>query len=51
MPVLTDGTPEEAGMDPARLAVLQQRASEWVDGNKCRTAVMLAARHGKAWKT
>lgn len=47
MSILTNGTAEEAGMDPSRLARLAQRAPSWVDGRKCRTAVMLAARRGK----
>jgi CubicO group peptidase (beta-lactamase class C family) len=47
MSVLADGTPEEAGMDRERIARLQDLAATWVDGVKCRTAVMLAARRGK----
>lgn len=47
MPVLTDGPPEEAGMDRDRIARLRDRAPEWVDGTKCRSAVMLAARRGR----
>lgn len=34
-------------MDPDRVAQLQTRAPTWVDGKKCRTAVMLAARRGR----
>lgn len=44
---LADGTPEEAGFDPGRIATLRDRASEWCDGNRMRTGVLLAARRGK----
>lgn len=44
---LTIGTPEETGMDPNRIAVLQERAPQWLDPVRMRSAVFLAARHGK----
>lgn len=47
MPKLAYGTPQEAGLDPDRIAVLKDRASEWVDGNRMRSSVLLAARRGK----
>lgn len=47
MTELTYGTPEEAGMDPDRIAMLHERAPEWVDGFRSRSGVLLAARRGK----
>lgn len=44
---LTYGTPEEAGMDPERIARLRERAPEWIDGHRMRSGVLLAARRGK----
>jgi len=44
---LTYGTPEEAGMDPDRIARLHERAPTWVDNVETRSAVLLLARRGK----
>jgi CubicO group peptidase (beta-lactamase class C family) len=44
---LTVGTPEEAGMDPDRIAKLRDQAPAWVDGFRSRSFVGLAARRGK----
>jgi CubicO group peptidase (beta-lactamase class C family) len=54
MSVLRFGTPEEAGMRPERLALLERRAAEWVAGGDPPTLVLLAARRGvvclhRAW--
>jgi CubicO group peptidase (beta-lactamase class C family) len=45
--MLTIGTPEEAGMDPERIARLHDQAPKWVDGFRTRSFVGLAARKGK----
>lgn len=47
MPALTDGKPEDAGMDPTRIKLLHERALEWCDGHRMRSGVLLAARRGK----
>lgn len=44
---LTYGTPEDAGMDPDRIARLRDRVPQWVDGHRMRSGVLLAARRGK----
>lgn len=44
---LTYGSPKEAGFDPERIAKLKERASEWCDGHRMRSGVLLAARRGK----
>lgn len=41
------GTPEEAGMDPARIAMLRERIPTWEDSMRMRCGVLLASRHGK----
>lgn len=41
------GTPEEAGFDPARIAALKDRAPDWIDGHRMRSAVLMAVRNGK----
>lgn len=45
--MLINGTSEEAGVDPGRVARLKLRASEWIDGHRTRSFVGLAARRGK----
>lgn len=47
MPKLAYGTPQEAGMDADRIQRLNERAPEWIDGFRARSAVMLAARRSK----
>lgn len=47
MTTLKIGTPEEAGMDPGRIEALRCRAPEWIDPQRMRSAVLLAARRGK----
>lgn len=47
MTILTIGTPEEAGMHPDRISALRARAPEWIDPERMRSAVLLAARRGK----
>lgn len=47
MTKLTYGTPEEAGMDPARIAMIKARIPVWMDGVNERGGVFLAARRGK----
>lgn len=47
MAEVTYGTPEEAGMDPGRIAQLHERAASWVDGHRMRSGVLLAARRGR----
>lgn len=47
MTQLTYGTAEEAGFNPERIARLRARAPEWIDPKRMRSAVLLAARHGK----
>ena len=44
--VLRDGTPEEAGMDPARVQRLRDLASGWVKCGDTPSLVVLAAHHG-----
>ncbi len=46
MTVLSHGTPEEAGFDPERIELLRRRVPEWIDGNRMRSGVLLAARGG-----
>jgi serine-type D-Ala-D-Ala carboxypeptidase len=47
MPKLRDGGPEEAGFSADRLALVRQRAEEWItEGDVHRTLVLLAARNG-----
>lgn len=41
------GTPEEAGFDPDRIAALKDRAPDWIDGFRMRSAVLMAVRGGK----
>lgn len=47
MTELTYGIPEEAGLDPARIAMLHERVPGWLDGARMRSGVLLAARRGK----
>lgn len=47
MAELTCGTPEEAGMDPERIAMIRARIPQWMDGVYERGGVFLAARRGK----
>lgn len=47
MKTLRYGKPEEAGMDPDRIARLGARAHQWCDGHRMRSGVLLAARRGK----
>jgi CubicO group peptidase (beta-lactamase class C family) len=44
--VLRDGTPEEAGMDPARLQRLRELAAGWVKSGEHPSVAMLVARRG-----
>lgn len=47
MPTLREGGPEEAGFHPDRLALVRQRAEEWVtERDVHRTLVLLVARNG-----
>lgn len=46
MTMLSYGAPKEVGMDPDRIAALKNRAPDWVDGFRMRSAVLLAARRG-----
>lgn len=42
-----EGTPEEAGFDPARLDLVRRRLDEWIEaGDVHRTLVVLVARNG-----
>ncbi len=45
MTVLRDGTPAEAGFDPARIELIKVRARQWVRGDTP-SSVVLAARRG-----
>lgn len=47
MTKLQNGTPEEAGFLPERIERLRARAPEWVDGERMRSGVLLAAQRGK----
>lgn len=44
--VLTEGTAVEAGLDPARLDRIRERAAAWVAEGLTPSLVMVAARHG-----
>jgi serine-type D-Ala-D-Ala carboxypeptidase len=43
---LRRGTPEEAGMSPERIQLIERRAQEWVDAKINQALVLLVARHG-----
>ena len=43
---LRDGTPEEAGMDPARIERIQQRGAQWAAQSNTQGLVLLVARNG-----
>lgn len=47
MTMLTYGTPQEAGMDAGRIEKLRARAPQWIDPERMRCAVLLAARRGR----
>lgn len=49
MPILVDASSEEAGVDPDQIARLRDRAPEWIDPQRMRSAVLLAARRGKTF--
>jgi len=56
MDTIATGTPDQAGFDKQRLALIRQRAASWVDGEHTRAMVLLAARNGvvafhEAWGT
>ena len=44
--VLEEGTPDEAGFDPARLDRIRSRAASWVSDGLTPALVLLVARRG-----
>lgn len=47
MTLLIEASPDDVGMDVARLMLLKERMAEWCDGRYLRTGSVLIARHGR----